>query len=117
MAYSETLANRVREMLENESNLTEKKMFGGIAFMVDEKMCICITKGGLMCRIDPDRFDELVKENGAQPMTMKGKEMHGYLLVDEDAVSSRKSLQYWVNVCLEFNPKAQSSKKKQNKQL
>lgn len=114
MAYSEILSNRVREMLADIPALTEKKMFSGITFMVNEKMCVCVTKDGLMCRIDPERFDELAQKKGVQPMVMKDKEMKGYLLVDEDAVSSNKELQYWLNECLDFNPKAQSSKKKKS---
>lgn len=115
MAYSETLANSVREMLADIPNVTEKRMFSGIAFMVNEKMCICVTKNGLMCRTDPAIFDKLVQKNGVRPMVMKGKEMSGYLLIDEEAVTSRKELHYWVNVCLDFNPMAISSKKKKSK--
>lgn len=117
MAYNTVLADRVREILVDTLNVTEKKMFSGIAFMVDEKMCICIVKTGLMCRIDPNRFDELVQKNGVQPMVMKGKEMNGYLLVDEEIVVSNKSLQYWVDICIDFNLKAKSSKKKKKQSI
>ena len=102
-------------MLADLPDVAEKKMFSGIAFMVDDKMCVCIVGTGLMCRIDPALFDELVQKNGVQPMVMKDKEMKGYPLVDEEAVVTNKDMRYWVDICLAFNPKAQSSKKKKSR--
>lgn len=78
MAYNESLASRVRDRLADIPKVTEKAMFGGLAFMVNDKMCICIAADGLMCRIDPLLFEELTCKHGVQPMVMKGREMKSY---------------------------------------
>ena len=90
----------------------EKKMFGGLGFMVDEKMCIGIYKGGLMARVDPDEIESLLKQEGAEQMIHGGRPMKGYVKVLPEGYESDKSLEFWIQKCLEFNPKAKSSKKK-----
>lgn len=112
MSYSEKLADRVREALLDVPKVTEKVMFSGIAFMVNDKMCINVTRDGIMCRIDPDIQDELLEERPCRPMVMKGKELKGYIMVNEEDVQRKKELEYWIGLCLDFNPHAKSSKKK-----
>ena len=112
MAVNEKLTNKVREALASIDNVEEKKMFSGIAFMVDEKLCIAVRNDNIMIRIDPTIHDELVEKNGCSPMIMKGKDLEGYVVVDESAVNSKKQLNYWIKLALDYNPIAQKSKKK-----
>ncbi len=111
MAYSEKLADRLRIALMDVPHVEEKKMFSGVAFMVNDKMCINVTSGGLMCRIDPELHDELLEKRGCRTMVMKGKELKGYLLINEEDVGRRAELDFLVRQCLDFNERAKSSKK------
>jgi TfoX/Sxy family transcriptional regulator of competence genes len=112
MSFNEKLADRLREALSGRSDVEEKKMFKGLTFMVDDKMCICVSGQELMCRIDPAKQEEALSRNGARPMIMKGKDYKGYLYVSEEGFRSKKDFDYWLKLCLEFNPKAKSSKKR-----
>lgn len=112
MAYSEKLADRIREALADIKKLEEKNMFGGVCFMVDDKMCIGVVKDDMMCRIDPDIEDDALGRTGARPMDFSGRPMKGYVYVDESGLKKKSDFDYWINLCLEFNPKAKSSKKK-----
>jgi TfoX/Sxy family transcriptional regulator of competence genes len=113
MAYDQHLADRIRTDLETRGvKYKEKEMFGGIAFMVKEKMCVGIVKNDLMARIDPEIFDAVVRKPGARPMDFSGRPMKGYVYVEPKGIDTAKDLRYWVGLCLDFNPKAKSSKKK-----
>jgi TfoX/Sxy family transcriptional regulator of competence genes len=112
MAYNEKLAARIREALEHHPKVEEKNMFSGLAFMVDEKMCINVSGDDLMCRFDPLLHDTVAEKNGFRSMIMKGKELKGYCYVSEEGFKSKKDFDYWINLCLSFNSKAKSSKKK-----
>lgn len=112
MPYSEKLADRVRIALEDVPKVEEKKMFRGLTFMVDDKMCVCIGEDRIMCRIDPALHDELLDQRPCRSMVMKGKEYKGFILVNEDDVASNRDLNFWVKLCLDFNGRAKSSKKK-----
>jgi TfoX/Sxy family transcriptional regulator of competence genes len=112
MAYSETLANRVREALQELPDVEEKAMMGGLAFMVNDKMCVGIIKDELMCRIDPELHASAVEEHGCRTMDFTKRPMKGYVMVDESGLRTRQELEYWVNRCLNFNDRAKSSKKK-----
>jgi TfoX/Sxy family transcriptional regulator of competence genes len=113
MAYDEHLADRIRDDLHSKSvDFLEKKMFGGLCFMVDDKMCIGIIKENLMARIDPEKEKALLSKDGARPMDFTSRPMKGYLYVEPSAVDKADDLSFWVDQCLEFNPKANSSKKK-----
>ena len=112
MPYSEKLADRVREALADVPKVEEKKMFSGIAFLVDDKMCINIGPDRIMVRIDPVLHDELVEKMACRTMVMKGREYKGYLLVNEEDVKSNKELNFWIGLALDFNARAKSSKKK-----
>lgn len=113
MAYSEYLADRVRASLKGlNSTFEEKKMFGGMVFMVDEKMCVGIIKDELMVRIDPENQDEFLKDEGCRIMDFTKRPMNGYLYVSAEGIDMDDDLDKWVKRCLYFNPKAKSSKKK-----
>lgn len=114
MAYNEKLADRVREILSAAtSNIVEKKMFGGLCFMVNDKMCIGVRPDKMMVRIDPAKSDEVLEAtSGAAAMVHGGKEMKGFIFVDEDTLHTKKQLQHWIKMALEFNEKAPSSRKK-----
>ena len=97
MAYDEDLANRIRELIAGEAGVTEKKMFGGLAFLVDGNMSVAASgQGGLLVRVDPEQTDELVAKPHASPMVMRGREMQGWLRLDEDGVRTRRQLEPWV---------------------
>jgi TfoX/Sxy family transcriptional regulator of competence genes len=97
MAYDEDLANRVRELIAVEEGLTERKMFGGLAFMINGNMSVGVSgQGGLMVRIDPDQTDALVAEPHARPFEMRGREMQGWLRVDSEGVRTKRELESWV---------------------
>ncbi|MBK8488031.1 MAG: TfoX/Sxy family protein [Chitinophagales bacterium] len=114
MAYNIDLAKRVRTLLTKnpELKIEEKKMFGGHAFMVNGKMCVNVSGENLMCRFDPDLLNEVSKRNGYQPMIMSGRIFKGYCYVSEDGFTAEKDFLYWINICLDFNDKVKSSKKK-----
>lgn len=115
MPYNETLANRVREALCDLPNVEEKKMFRGVCFMVDGKMCICISGNELMCRVGPGVHEEVLEKNGTRAMIMKGKVLKDYVYVSKDAVQSTAEFDYWVHRCLAFNKFAKASKPKPKK--
>ena len=99
MAYDEELAGRIRELVGAEAALTEKKMFGGLAFLIGGNMAIAASgQGGLLVRVDPDQSDELVATTSARPMEMRGREMAGWLRVDSDDVQEESELSRWVEL-------------------
>lgn len=111
MAYNEKIADRIREALVNH-NVEEKRMFGGLCFMVDGKMCMGVSADEIMCRIDPEAEDDALKRHGARPMDFTGRPMKGYVFVHEDVLKKKSELDYWINLCLDYNPKAKASKNK-----
>ncbi len=80
--------------------------------MVDDKMCVGINGNDLMLRTDPEVFEELTTKEGARPMDFTGRVMKGFVFVEENAVKKPAQLKYWIDLALEFNPRARSSKKK-----
>ena len=97
MAYDEDLANRIREQLAGRDAVTEKRMFGGLAFLVDGSMAVAASRtGGLMVRVDPAESDDLVEADGVERMVMRGREMDGWLLVDAEQVDGDDELAAWV---------------------
>jgi hypothetical protein len=113
MAFDTELADKIRSYLVQsaEFDIEEKKMFSGLAFMVNGKMCINVSRDNLMCRFDPALTEEISKKSGYLPMIMKGKELKGYCYVEPIGFKSKKDFEYWINLCLDFNEKAKSSKK------
>lgn len=113
MAYNEKLANNVRELIAlTHKKVEEKKMFGGLCFMVNDKMCVGVEKERLMIRLDPAKYDEVLEKEGCKPMDFTGKVMKGYVFVDAGVLTTKKKLEYWVNLALDYNKVAKSSKKK-----
>ncbi len=112
MAYSEQLANRVRERLMDLPNIEEKQMMGGLAFMYNDKMCVGIIKDELMCRIDPELLETVLEMQGCRVMDFTGRPMKGYVLIDDSGMKNNKEFDYWMELSLEFNKKAKASKKK-----
>ncbi len=113
MAYNEKLADNVREIITaTNSAAEEKKMFGGLCFMVNGKMCVGVEAQRLMVRFDPEKNDEVMEKVGCKPMDFTGKVMKGYVFVDINVLNTKKKLAYWVNLALEYNKIAKSSKKK-----
>jgi TfoX/Sxy family transcriptional regulator of competence genes len=97
MAYDEDLANRIRELIADEDGLTEKRMFGGLAFLIDGHMSVSVSgQGGLLLRVDPEQTEALLAEPHAQPFAMRGREMQGWLRVEPEGVTSRAQLERWV---------------------
>jgi TfoX/Sxy family transcriptional regulator of competence genes len=111
MAYNENLADRVRESLADIPNVEEKKMFRGVTFMVNDKMCVSVSGDELMLRLDPETTDQLVEENGTRPMIHGGKNMKGFIYISEERFRNKKDFDYWIKLALDYNPKAKSSKK------
>jgi len=113
MAYNESLATRVKQILTAKKiKHTEKKMFGGVCFLVDDKMLIGVEKERIMARIDPEDEAKALKKKGAKPMDFTGRVMKGFLFVDDKAVDKDAELEYWVDLTMKYNPKAKASKKK-----
>jgi len=99
MAYDEDLANRIRELIAAEPGVTETKMFGGLAFLIGGNMAVAASgQGGLLVRADPEASDDLLTSKGVKPMEMRGRQMQGWLRVDDDAVRTKRQLERWVRI-------------------
>lgn len=99
MAYDAELAARVREMFAGGPPVLEKKMFGGLAFLVDGRISVAASSaGGLLVRVGAERAEQLVATNAAEPMEMGGRTMRGWVHVDGEQVHSRRELAKWVDV-------------------
>ena len=98
MAYDEDLADRIRDLLAGEPDVTERKMFGGLAFLVGGHMAVAASgQGGLMVRVDPGQTDDLAEQPHAGPIVMRGRPMQGWLRVDAAGVTTTEQLAPWVN--------------------
>ena len=99
MAYDEELAARIRELLGGQADLTEKKMFGGLAFLIGGNMAVAASgQGGVLVRVDPARSETLVATTNASLMEMRGRRMQGWLRVDADDVRTKRQLAKWVGL-------------------
>jgi TfoX/Sxy family transcriptional regulator of competence genes len=99
VAYDEELAARIRELVGGESDLTEKKMFGGLAFLIAGNMAVAASgQGGILVRVDPAESDKLVATSNARLMEMRGRQMQGWLRVDADDVRTSRQLAKWVKL-------------------
>ena len=97
MAYDEALAERIRELLAGEADVVEKKMFGGLAFLIGGNMAVAASgQGGVLVRVDPAESDALVAKTRARPMEMRGRSMAGWLRVDAEDVRTKRELTTWV---------------------
>lgn len=115
MAYNEQLADRVRERFMDLNNIEEKAMMGGVTFLYNDKMCVGVLKDELMCRIDPELMETVVEMTGCRQMDFSGKPMKSFILVDSTGMRTQKEFEYWINLALEFNPRAKSAKKAKKK--
>lgn len=98
MAYDQELANRIREVVQGERGLTEKRMFGGLAFLINGNMAVSASsKGGLLLRVDPAQTESLASEPAAQRFEMRGRKLNGWLRVDAEALETDDALQRWVD--------------------
>jgi TfoX/Sxy family transcriptional regulator of competence genes len=97
MAYDEDLANRIREVLDAEPGVEEKRMFGGLAFLINGNMSVAVSgQGGLLVRVPPQDTDKLVERAHVSPMVMAGKEARGWLRVEAAGVQTKRQLDSWV---------------------
>jgi TfoX/Sxy family transcriptional regulator of competence genes len=99
VAYDEALAARIRELIGERPDLAEKTMFGGLAFLIGGNMAIAASgQGGVLVRVDPEQSEKLVATTDAHPMEMRGREMDGWLRVDDDHVRTKRQLEKWVKL-------------------
>ena len=107
MAYHGELVERVRDALGAKSSVREVKMFGGLSFMVNEKMVVCVRgDGDLLVRADPGRADELLTTKGARPAEMAGRAMNsGWIAVADEAVATDETVGFWIAAAVEYNDK------------
>ncbi|MGQ3014470.1 MAG: TfoX/Sxy family protein [Flavobacteriales bacterium] len=112
MAFNEELSDRIREALVNEPQVSEKRMFGGICYMVDDKMCIGVMGNEMMCRVGEEALEEALEKRGSREMLSGNRVMKGYVLVSEEGMRNAAEFRYWIDLCLAFNPLAKAAKKK-----
>ena len=115
MPVNEHLTNIIREALADLPDVEEKKMFSGICFMVDGKMCICVNKTELMCRVAPEVYEEALEKNGTRSMLHNGRTMKNYVFVSDDVLKTKNDFDYWINHALAFNKIAEPPKSKPKK--
>jgi TfoX/Sxy family transcriptional regulator of competence genes len=103
MAYDEDLADRIREILADQPGVVEKQMFGGLAFLIGGNMSVAASgQGGLLVRCDPEQTDALIEEPHASRMVMRGRAMDGWLRVDADGVATKRDLERWARLGVEY---------------
>jgi TfoX/Sxy family transcriptional regulator of competence genes len=112
MSYNEKIADKIREALSGTKYLVEKKMFGGIAFMVNDKMCVGVDKDDIMLRCEPEMTDELLSKKGSRPFDLTGKPMKGWLLVGPEGTTNKKDFDWWIKYAVEANKKLVAGKKR-----
>lgn len=119
MAYDEFLAERITRFFQSKKvNFIAKRMMGGLMFMVEDKMCCGIhfdkkkNMDLLMARIGEDAFANALTQKGSHPMDFTGRPMRGYVFIDPNGFDMDEDLEYWLQLCLDFNPKAQKSLKR-----
>ena len=102
MAYDEGVAQRVREVLESHDNVIEKKMFGGIVFMLAGNMCVGVVKDQLMLRVGPEQYDELLKVKHVKKMDFTGKAMKGFIYLQPEGFAEDHDLTMWLEKAISF---------------
>jgi TfoX/Sxy family transcriptional regulator of competence genes len=113
MPFNEKLADRTREIISTtQKDVEEKKMFGGLCFMVNDKMCVGVESERMMLRIDPAKYEEVIEMEGCKPMDFTGRVMKGFVFVDAAVLNTKKKLEYWIKLALDYNKIAKVSKKK-----
>jgi hypothetical protein len=118
MPYDPALADRVRRALAGKRGLTEKKMFGGIAFLIDGAMCVGVDKTDLIIRCEKDETEALLRKNGVRVFDLSGgRPMKGWLLVGSEATKTAQSFKFWIDFALTRAEKAQSTSKPAKKRV
>jgi len=113
MPYDIHLQDRICQVLKNKNiPFEEKKMMGGLCFMIQDKMCVGIIQNNMMIRIDPEIKDKLLLIEGCRMMDFTKRPMKGFLYIEPIAIDMEEDLEYWINLALDYNPKAKKSKKK-----
>lgn len=113
MAYNEDLADRTRAIIaRTETDVEEKRMFGGLCFMVNGKMCVGIESERMMVRFDPALNDEIMEKSGVGPMDFTKRVMKGFAFVEIGSLKTARELEYWVALALDFNKRAKPTKRK-----
>jgi TfoX/Sxy family transcriptional regulator of competence genes len=103
MGYEESLADRVRELVSREDGLAERRMFGGLAFLVNGNLAVSASsQGGLLLRVEPGETGALLNEPHAHPFEMRGRAMEGWLRVEAEGVRTKRELDWWVNRAVEY---------------
>ena len=116
MAYNEFLADRISQFFNERSVPFEaKKMMGGLCFMVDGKMCVGVNRDEVMARIDPEIYQDSLNKPGCKEMNFTGRPMKGFVFLTDEATDLDKDLYSWLQLALNFNPNAKSSKKRKKK--
>jgi TfoX/Sxy family transcriptional regulator of competence genes len=101
MAYEEELAERIRELVEDEPGLAEKRMFGGLAFLINGNMAVSASgQGGLLLRVDPARTESLIQQPHARRFQMRGREMNGWLHIDADVTADE--FRRWIEIGVSY---------------
>lgn len=113
MAYDSYLEERMTRVLaQKKVDFEAKKMMGGLCYMVNDKMCFGIVRDQMMARIHPDKYQEVLKQEGCNEMNFTGRPMKGFVFIDAEAIDREDDLERWIQLCLDYNPLAKSSKKK-----
>ena len=112
MAYDEGLAERIRSVVMDRMDVEEKKMFGGLAFMLNDYMFCGVTNEDLMARVGPDNYLEALAQPHAREMDFTGRPVKGYVFVAPDGIESDEALEYWVDLCAAFVRTLPPKKKK-----
>ncbi|MFC1731774.1 TfoX/Sxy family protein [candidate division KSB1 bacterium] len=116
MPFDELLSDRISNILkENQLVFEERKMMGGLCYMVNNKMCVGIVKDKLMARIDPEIYDEALHKKGCREIDFTRRPMKGFVFVEPEGIDMDEDLEYWIKLALEYNPKAKSTSKKKKK--
>ena len=115
MAYNEVLTQRIRDALALIPHVEEKKMFRGVTFMVNGKMCISAGDDEIMCRIDPTIHEQALERKGCRPVIMKGREYKGYVYVNGEGMGTKRGLEHWIGLALDYNKIAKASTKRKKK--
>jgi TfoX/Sxy family transcriptional regulator of competence genes len=112
MAYNTKLADKVREALQHLPDVEEKEMFHGVCFMVNGKMCICVSGDELMCRIGESQVEKALENNYVRQMVMRDRPAKDYVFISDESYRQQRDFDHWIKLALDFNPKAKVSKKK-----
>lgn len=112
MAYNQILANRIREQLQELEGIEEKEIFGGLCFLLKDKMFVGVIKEEMLCRIEPDFYEEAIEKPGCHEMLFTGKPSKGWVMIEDSGLKTVKDYKYWIGLAIDYNQHAKSSNKK-----